>query len=58
VEESVATPIRRIECAPQVLQLRMRGPPLADDLFRIIAGVDQSIRRSTRKPRLNHDENR
>ena len=25
---------------------------------RIIAGVDQSIRRSTRKPRLNHDENR
>ena len=25
---------------------------------RIIAGVDQSIRRSTRKPRLNQDENR
>src|SRR2546430_3581614 len=24
----------------------------------MIAGVDQSMRRSTRKPRLNHDENR
>ena len=31
---------------------------VADDLFHIIVGVNRSVRCKTKKPQLNHDENR
>ena len=59
MEEAEAAPVRRLEAAAQVVPVPDRVHGLvADDLLQDIGRRRPVDRRSTRKPRLNQDENR
>ena len=59
MEEGEAAAVRRIDAAAQIVPAPDLVHRLVRMIFsRILAGVDQSMSRSTRKPRLNQDENR